>query len=141
MLNNNEHVRHVSVCTLFNGLLVGGQMPIVFYTLLIDTININAVHLHNAKLTDLFAENESRADSTSNRGFQERFSSIFRQLIFMYYQNHVFYKNRNKSLRFLFLQKILFLRHFSHDWMYMLKEELLRDTTPRIDPRRVVSSA
>lgn len=41
-------------------------MPIVFYTLLIDTININTVHLHNAKLTDLFAENESRSESTSN---------------------------------------------------------------------------
>lgn len=72
MLNNNEHVRRASVCTLFNGLLVGGQMPIVFYTLLIDTININAVHLHNVKLTDLFAENESRTDSISNRGFYKR---------------------------------------------------------------------
>lgn len=47
-------------------------MPIVFYTLLIDTININAVHLHNVKLTDLFAENESRTDSISNQGFYKR---------------------------------------------------------------------
>lgn len=76
MLNNNEHVCHVSVCTLFNGLLVGGQMPIVFYTLLIDTININAVHLHNAKLTDLFTENESMP-TLSRIGAIKRESRVF----------------------------------------------------------------
>lgn len=29
------------------------RTPTVFYALLIDTININAVHLHNPTLTDL----------------------------------------------------------------------------------------
>jgi len=63
MLNNNEHVCRVSVCmTLFNELLVGGWTPIIFYALLIDTININASAQSSRVITDLFVEDDSRIE-------------------------------------------------------------------------------
>lgn len=70
-------------------------MPIVFYTLLIDTININAVHLHNAKLTDLFAENESSTDSIPNRSFYYKRESYLYIFYNNYYLLSIFYKDRN----------------------------------------------
>lgn len=86
-------------------------MPIVFYTFLIDAININAVHLHNAKLTDLFIENESRTDCTISRIVAYKRESLeYFSIIIIYHQ--FFFSSKDRIfLLYLYVEPRICMRY------------------------------